>query len=63
VGGVKVLSEHLNKTIDNLANRIDELIMLRAGLIDRRPIDDADVPRIALADALCDLVAAIREEQ
>jgi hypothetical protein len=47
------MSKNLSRAIDRLVDRIDALVLLRAGLTDRRPLQDGEVPCIDLTDALC----------
>jgi hypothetical protein len=53
------MDEELSRIIDRLVDRIDELILLRAGLTDRRPIEDGEVLRLNLAEALRDFAHAL----
>lgn len=55
------MNKHLSKAVDNLVDRIDALVTLRIS----EPTAHHDVveyTRIALTDAITDLIAAIKED-
>ena len=58
------MNEHLSKTIDNLVDRIDALIVLRVEHVTGFPDSGIAVDefRAALADSLCDFVMALKDE-
>jgi hypothetical protein len=56
------VTEYLSKSIDNLVDRIDALIIMRSQRMELRGAAEAtDELRIALADAITDIIVAAKE--
>lgn len=56
------MTDYLSKTIDQLVDRIDALAVIRDRAEFDTSGDAADNFRVALADALTDFVAALKDE-